>query len=48
MVPGKIHTIFLEKAMNLLSKTNLPMTLVVAMILWAWLSLFSVVFGSLL
>jgi hypothetical protein len=33
--------------MNLLSKTNLPMTLVVAMILWAWLSLFSVVFGSL-
>jgi hypothetical protein len=33
--------------MNLLSKTNLPMTLVVAMIVWAWLSLFSVVFGSL-
>ncbi len=33
--------------MNLLSKTNLPMTLVIAMILWAWLSLFSVVFGTL-
>lgn len=33
--------------MNLLSKTNLPMTLVVAMIVWAWLSLFSVVFGYL-
>ncbi len=34
--------------MNLLSKTNLPMTLVVSMIIWAWLSLFSVIFGSLL
>lgn len=34
--------------MNLFSKTNLPMTLVVAMIIWAWLSLFSVIFGSLL
>lgn len=34
--------------MNLLSKTNLPLTLVVAMIIWAWLSLFSVIFGSLL
>ncbi len=33
--------------MNLLSKTNLPMTLVVALILWAWFSLFSVVLGSL-
>jgi len=33
--------------MNLLSKTNLPMTLVIVMIAWAWLSLFSVVFGSL-
>lgn len=34
--------------MNLLSKTNLPLTLVVVMIIWAWLSLFSVIFGSLL
>lgn len=33
--------------MNLFSKANLPMTLVVAMIVWAWLSLFSVIFGSL-
>ena len=33
--------------MNLLSKTNLPMTLLLVMIAWAWLSLFSVVFGSL-
>lgn len=33
--------------MNLLSKTNLPMTLVIAMIVWAWVSLFSVVLGSL-
>ena len=33
--------------MNLFSKTNLPMTLVVGMIMWAWLSLFSVVLGSL-
>lgn len=33
--------------MNALSKTNLPLTLVVVMIAWAWLSLFSVVLGSL-
>ncbi len=33
--------------MNLFSKTNLPLTLVVIMIVWAWLSLFSVVLGSL-
>lgn len=33
--------------MNLLSKTNLPMTLVIALIAWAWMSLFSVIFGSL-
>jgi hypothetical protein len=33
--------------MNLLSKTNLPMTLVIVMIAWAWTSLFSVIFGSL-
>lgn len=33
--------------MNPFSKFNLPMTLVVALIAWAWLSLFSVVLGSL-
>lgn len=33
--------------MNMLSKTNLPLTLVVVMIVWAWMSLFSVVLGSL-
>lgn len=33
--------------MNLFNKTNLPLTLVVALIAWAWLSLFSVVLGSL-
>ncbi len=33
--------------MNLLSKTNLPMTLVIGLIVWAWISLFSVVLGSL-
>lgn len=36
-----------ETAMNLFDKTNLPMTIVVVMILWAWFSLFSVVLGSL-
>jgi hypothetical protein len=33
--------------MNPFSKLNLPITLVVALIAWAWLSLFSVVLGSL-
>jgi len=33
--------------MSLFSKTNLPMTVVVVMIAWAWFSLFSVVLGSL-
>jgi hypothetical protein len=33
--------------MNLFNKTNLPLTLVVALIAWAWLSLFSVILGSL-
>jgi len=33
--------------MNLFSKTNLPLTLVIIMIAWAWLSLFSVILGSL-
>lgn len=32
---------------NLFSKNNLPMTLVIALIAWAWLSLFSVLFGKL-
>lgn len=32
---------------NLFSKHNLPMTLVVALIAWAWLSLFSVLLGKL-
>jgi hypothetical protein len=27
--------------MNIFSKTNLPMTLVIVLILWAWFSLFS-------
>ena len=36
-----------ETAMNLFNKTNLPMTIVVVMILWAWFSLFSVVLGAL-
>jgi hypothetical protein len=45
--PGKIRAQIVESAMNLLSKTNLPMTLVIAMIVWAWVSLFSVVLGSL-
>jgi hypothetical protein len=31
--------------MNLLSKSNLPMTLVVILIIWAWVSLFSVLLG---
>lgn len=33
--------------MNFFNKTNLPLTLVVALIAWAWLSLFSVILGSL-
>lgn len=33
--------------MNLFSKTNLPMTLVVALIVWAWLSLITVLIGKL-
>lgn len=33
--------------MNLFSAFNLPMTLVMALIIWAWLSLFSVILGSL-
>jgi hypothetical protein len=33
--------------MNIFSKYNLPFTLIIAMITWAWLSLFSVILGSL-
>lgn len=33
--------------MDLFSKTNLPMTLVVSLIVWAWISFLSVVLGSL-
>jgi hypothetical protein len=34
--------------MNPFSAYNLPMTLVVALIVWAWLSLISALIGSLL
>ena len=33
--------------MNIFSKTNLPMTMVVALIVWAWLSLITVLIGKL-
>ncbi len=33
--------------MNIFSKYNLPFTLIIALIAWAWLSLFSVILGSL-
>jgi hypothetical protein len=33
--------------MNLFSPTNLPMTLVVALIAWAWFSLISSLIGAL-
>jgi hypothetical protein len=33
--------------MNPFNKFNLPMTLIIALLTWAWLSLFSVVLGSL-
>jgi hypothetical protein len=33
--------------MDLLSKTNLPMTVILVMIAWAWFSLLSVVLSSL-
>ena len=33
--------------MDLFSKTNLPMTLVVVLIIWAWISFLSVALGSL-
>ncbi len=33
--------------MNLFSKTNLPMTLVVALIIWAWISILSALIAAL-
>lgn len=33
--------------LRMFNKTNLPMTLVVILIVWAWISLFSVVLGRL-
>jgi hypothetical protein len=33
--------------MNIFSKTNLPITVVMALILWAWLSLLSALFAAL-
>jgi hypothetical protein len=33
--------------MDLFSKTNLPVTIIMALIVWAWLSLISVLLGSL-
>ena len=33
--------------MSLFNKHNLPFILVIALIAWAWLSLFSVILGSL-
>ena len=33
--------------MNLFNKTNLPMVLVVALIVWAWISLITVLIGKL-
>lgn len=33
--------------MNLFSKTNLPMTVVVALIIWAWFSLISAIVAKL-
>lgn len=34
--------------MDLFSKANLPLTIVVSLLAWAWLSLISVLLGSLL
>ena len=33
--------------LRMFNKTNLPMTLVVTLIVWAWISLFSVILGNL-
>jgi len=33
--------------MNIFSKTALPITLIVAMVIWAWVSFFSVAVSSL-
>lgn len=44
----RIRQIMFEEAtMDLFSKTNLPMTLVIVLIVWAWISFLSVVLGSL-
>jgi hypothetical protein len=32
--------------MDLFSKTNLPLTLVIVLVIWAWLSFVSVLLGS--
>lgn len=34
--------------MHLFNKTNLPMTVVIALILWAWFSLISAIVGKVL
>jgi len=45
---AKIRKILVELEMNyLFNKTALPITLVVMMIVWAWLSFFSVALSSL-
>ncbi len=33
--------------LRMFNKTNLPMTVVILLIVWAWISLFSVVLGKL-
>ncbi len=33
--------------LRMFNKTNLPMTVVVILIVWAWISLFSVILGKL-
>ena len=41
------HKITRDFAMNIFSTANLPITLVVALIIWAWFSLFSALVSSL-
>jgi hypothetical protein len=43
IIAPRIHP---ELEMNILSKTNLPLTLVIALILWSWLSLISALIGA--
>jgi hypothetical protein len=40
---GKINS---ELIMNPFSKTNMPITVVMALIVWAWLSLFSALIAA--